>query len=77
MPDCVPACPYEAIYFGDENEDAVSNGRETVRLSEMLRDKGGYRYMEELDTRPRVYYLPAVDRMFPFEDREFNFKEYL
>lgn len=77
LPDCVPACPYEAIYFGDENEDAVSNGRETVRLSEMLRDKAGYRYMEELGTRPRVYYLPPLDRMFPFEDREFNFKEYL
>jgi molybdopterin-containing oxidoreductase family iron-sulfur binding subunit len=24
--------------------------------------------MEELGTKPRVYYLPPVDRLFPFED---------
>ena len=23
--------------------------------------------MEELGTKPRVYYLPPVDRLFPFE----------
>ena len=58
MPSCVDACPNGVIYFGDENEDAVSNGTETVRLKELLRDRSGYRYMEELGTKPRVYYLP-------------------
>lgn len=77
LPDCVPGCPYGAIYFGDENEDSVTNGTDTVRLSEMLRDRGGYRYMEELGTKPRVYYLPSIDRIFPFEDRELDRSKYL
>lgn len=77
LPDCVPGCPYGAIYFGDENEDAVSNGTETVRLIEMLKDKGGYRLHEELGTKPRVYYLPPMDRMFPFEDRDLDRTKYL
>ena len=67
LPDCVTACPNGVFYFGDENEDVVTNGDETVRLSSLLADKGGYRYMEELGTEPRVYYLPPVNRLFPFE----------
>ncbi|WP_242203997.1 4Fe-4S dicluster domain-containing protein [Aestuariivivens insulae] len=67
LPHCVSACPNGVIYFGNELEDAVTNGEETVRLSTLLRDKAGYRYMEELGTKPRVYYLPPVDRLFPFE----------
>lgn len=67
LPHCVTACPNGVIYFGDEIEDTVTNGEETVRLSTLLRDKAGYRYMEDLGTKPRVYYLPPVDRLFPFE----------
>lgn len=67
LPDCVTACPNGVFYFGDENEDAVTNGDETVRLSTLLRDKAGYRFMEELGTKPRVYYLPPATRMFPVE----------
>ncbi len=67
LPHCVIKCPNGVIYFGDENDDTVTNGDETVRLSTLLKDKAGYRYMEELGTKPRVYYLPPVDRMFPFE----------
>lgn len=76
LPACVTACPNGAFYFGDENEDAVSNGDETVRLSELLKDKSGYRYLEDLGTKPRVYYLPPVNRMFPFEDDEFSKDNY-
>ena len=54
----------------DANEDAVTNGVETVRFSELLRDKAGYRYLEDLGTEPNVYYLPPVDRLFPFEENE-------
>lgn len=68
MPHCVTACPNGVFYFGDELEDAVSNGSETVRLSELLRDRIGYRYLEDLGTKPRVYYLPPVNRAFPFEE---------
>jgi molybdopterin-containing oxidoreductase family iron-sulfur binding subunit len=67
LPHCVTSCPNGVIYFGDEIDDTVTNGEETVRLSTLLKDKAGYRYMEELGTKPRVYYLPPVDRLFPFE----------
>jgi len=70
LPDCVQACPNGVFYFGDEIEDVVSNGTETVRLSELLKDKAGHRYMEDLGTKPRVYYLPAANRQFPFKDAE-------
>jgi Fe-S-cluster-containing dehydrogenase component len=75
MPHCVSACPNGVFYFGDENEDSVSNGTETVRLSELLRDRAGYRFMEDMGTRPRVYYLPPVNRAFPFKDDEFTSKK--
>ncbi|MGK0254455.1 MAG: Fe-S-cluster-containing dehydrogenase component [Mariniflexile sp.] len=67
LPHCVPACPNGVIYFGDELDDTVTNGEETVRFSTLLKEKAGYRYMEDLGTKPRVYYLPPVNRMFPFE----------
>lgn len=68
LPSCVTECPNGTIFFGDENEDAVTNGEETFRLSELLRKRAGYRLFEDLGTKPRVYYLPPVDRMFPFEE---------
>ncbi len=68
LPDCVTNCPNGTLLFGDANEDIVSNGEETFRLSELIRDRAGYRYLEELGTEPRVYYLPAVERSFPFEE---------
>ena len=37
------------------------------RFSELIKDKAGYRLMEDLGTKPRVYYLPPVNRSFPFE----------
>jgi len=67
LPDCVKACPNGVFYFGDENEDVVSNGDETFRLSQLLKDKSGYRYLEDLGTKPRVYYLPPKERLFPVE----------
>jgi len=67
LPHCVSACPNGVFMFGDMNEDSVTNGSETYRFSELIRDKSGYRLMEDLGTKPRVYYLPPVDRQFPFE----------
>jgi Fe-S-cluster-containing dehydrogenase component len=66
LPACASACPMGVIYFGDENEDAVTNGiGETVRLSKMLKDGAAYRFMEDLGTKPRVYCLPPRSRKFP------------
>src|SRR5688500_3290433 len=70
LPHCVTACPNGVFYFGDENEDAVTNGEDTVKLSELLTTRAGYRALEELGTKPRVYYLPPVNRLFPFEEME-------
>jgi molybdopterin-containing oxidoreductase family iron-sulfur binding subunit len=67
LPRCVKACPMGVIYFGDINEDAVTNGVETLRFSSLMVDRYGYRYMEELGTMPSVYYLPPVNRMYPVE----------
>lgn len=72
LPYCVSACPNGVYYFGDENEDAVTNGttKETVRLSQLLKDNAGYRLMEDLGTKPRVYYLPPKNRLFEFDEHK-------
>jgi Fe-S-cluster-containing dehydrogenase component len=67
LPHCVSACPNGVFMFGDMNEDAVTNGAETFRFSELIKDKAGYRLMEDLGTKPSVYYLPPVSRNFPYE----------
>jgi molybdopterin-containing oxidoreductase family iron-sulfur binding subunit len=67
LPHCVSACPNGVFFFGDMNEDSVSNGSETFRFSELIKDKAGYRLMEDLGTKPSVYYLPPVNRNFPYE----------
>ena len=70
MPYCVSACPNGVYYFGDENEDAVTNGttKETVRFKKLLADNAGYRLMPELGTNPRVYYLPPKNKSYPFQE---------
>jgi Fe-S-cluster-containing dehydrogenase component len=67
LPHCVSACPNGVFAFGDLIEDTVTNGSETFRFSELIKDRAGYRLMEELGTKPSVYYLPPVNRLFPFE----------
>ncbi|HEY5605677.1 MAG TPA: 4Fe-4S dicluster domain-containing protein [Thermoplasmata archaeon] len=59
LPACVVGCPMGAIYFGDANEDFLSNGPEKIRLSAVLASQEAFRWKEELGTEPRVYYLPA------------------
>ncbi len=72
LPYCVSNCPNGVYYFGDKNEDAVTNGttKETVRLSTLLKDNAAFRLMEELGQEPRVYYLPPKNRLFPFPDAD-------
>lgn len=67
LPHCVSACPNGVFMFGDMNEDSVTNGAETFRFSDLVKDKSGYRLMEDLGTGPSVYYLPPVNRNFPYE----------
>ena len=72
MPYCVSACPNGVYYFGDENEDAVTNGttKETVRFRKLLEDNAGYTLMPELGTKPRVYYLPPKGKEYPFQEKD-------
>lgn len=65
LPACVTGCPMNAIWFGDANEDAVTcyDGT-TTKLSQLLQDGAAYRFMEELGTEPRVYYLPPTNRLY-------------
>lgn len=69
MPYCVTACPNGVYWFGDENENAVTNGttKETVNFKNLIKDNAAYVLLPELGTKPRVYYLPEKDRLFPFE----------
>lgn len=68
LPSCVSSCPNGVYYFGDQNEDAVTNGttHETVRFSTLIEENAGYTLMPELGTKPRVYYLPPKNRAFEF-----------
>lgn len=51
-----------AIFFGDANEDVITNGEEVFSLSEILAARGGYRFQEELGTEPSLYYLPPTGK---------------
>ena len=69
MPSCASGCPMNAIYFGDQNEDAVTNASGvTVKFNQLIEDNAGYRHLEELGTEPRVYYLSPKNRKFPVPD---------
>ncbi|MFQ5712042.1 MAG: 4Fe-4S dicluster domain-containing protein [Candidatus Geothermarchaeales archaeon] len=60
LPACVLGCPHKAIFFGDVDEDAVTNGSETWKISEVFENRFSFRLLEELGTEPRVYYLAAA-----------------
>ena len=57
LPACVESCQMEAIYIADFHTDVATNGRETVGLSQYLRENDVFRLKEELGTEPRVYYV--------------------
>jgi len=42
------------------NQDLVTNGttKKTVRLTELLEENAAFTLMQELGTKPSVYYLP-------------------
>jgi molybdopterin-containing oxidoreductase family iron-sulfur binding subunit len=67
LPSCVLSCPNGVYYYGDKNEDTVTNGTETVRFSELIQQHSAYRFMEELGTEPGVYYLPPTNRLFDYK----------
>ncbi|MBI2794524.1 MAG: 4Fe-4S dicluster domain-containing protein [Ignavibacteria bacterium] len=77
MPHCVSACPNDVFSFGDLYEDSVTNGSgQSFQLSKLLKDRAGYRLMENLGTQPSVYYLPPSDRVVDFEEGLKNYTEF-
>jgi molybdopterin-containing oxidoreductase family iron-sulfur binding subunit len=76
LPHCVTACPNGVFFFGDLYEDTVTNGDESFRLSKLLKDKDGYRLMDDLGTKPSVFYLPPVNRLVNFEEGLENYNEF-
>ncbi len=57
LPYCIQACPNDAIYYGDLEEDIATNGRSVVAVSKFLTDNQAYQLKEHLGTKPRVYYV--------------------
>ncbi len=77
MPHCVTACPNDVFSFGDMYEDTVTNGSgQSFKLSKLLKERAGYRLMENLGTEPSVYYLPPSDRAVDFEEGLKNYTEF-
>jgi Fe-S-cluster-containing dehydrogenase component/Ni/Fe-hydrogenase subunit HybB-like protein len=59
LPYCAQACPNNAIYYADLEEDVATNGAEVVKLSRFLSENSTYRQKENLGTEPRLYYIPG------------------
>ncbi len=59
LPYCAQACPNNAIYYGDLEEDLATNGKDVVKLTHFLSENSTYRQKENLGTQPRVYYIPG------------------
>ncbi len=59
LPYCAQACPNDAIYYGDLEEDIATNGREIVSVSRFLSENDAHPLKEHLGTQPRVYYIPG------------------
>jgi Fe-S-cluster-containing dehydrogenase component/Ni/Fe-hydrogenase subunit HybB-like protein len=57
LPYCVQACPNNAIYYGDLEEDVATNRLTVVKLSRFLTENSTSRLKEHLGTEPRVYYI--------------------
>lgn len=66
LPACVEACTMEALYMGDWETDLATNGRETVQLSRFLQDNDAFRFKDELNTQPSVYYIAGHGQLLDY-----------
>lgn len=63
LPFCIQACPNNAIYYGDLEEDIATNGKDLVKTSRFLSENAAYRLKDELGTEPRVYYIAGSGQL--------------
>lgn len=59
IPYCAQSCPHHAIYYGDLEVDLATNGKEVVKISDFLAKNNAFGLKEELNTKPRVFYIPG------------------
>lgn len=62
QPSCVITCPAHARHFGDFDDPES-------KVSQLVRERGGYTLMPELGYNPTNRYLPPrVTRLIPTDD---------
>jgi molybdopterin-containing oxidoreductase family iron-sulfur binding subunit len=58
LPACVQACRMDAIYIADFVTGVMTNrSGETYELYSYLKENDGFRFKEELNTSPKVWYV--------------------
>jgi molybdopterin-containing oxidoreductase family iron-sulfur binding subunit len=58
LPACVEACRMDALYIADLNSGVMTNrSGETYQLQQYLEENDAFRFKEELNTSPRVWYV--------------------
>ncbi len=63
LPACVETCPTHVLHFGDLDD-------EESEVSELLTERGHFRLLEEVGTKPSVYYLGAAPPSFDMRQIE-------
>jgi dimethyl sulfoxide reductase iron-sulfur subunit len=67
IPFCVEACTMDALYIADLNSDVMTNSSsQTYQMSKFLYDNDAFRYKEELNTSPRVWYVAGHGQNLEF-----------
>jgi molybdopterin-containing oxidoreductase family iron-sulfur binding subunit len=58
LPACLEACGMDAIYIAELNSDVMTNrSGETYQFSKYVEENDAFRWKEELNTSPRVWYV--------------------
>ena len=71
LPACVDACRMDAIYIADLTTGVMTNrSGETYQLRQYLQENDAFRYKEELNTSPRVWYVTGHGQSLDRKSRE-------
>lgn len=58
---CAAACPKGAIYYGNLKDNVATNAHlESIDVRKTVEARNGFRFKEDFNTRPRVFYLPRT-----------------